>query len=56
MVTTAVEGRERFGVSVRYPRELRDDPQKIAANVLVPIMAEMGGHRRRWCRWARWRR
>ncbi|RLJ68514.1 efflux RND transporter permease subunit [Sulfurisoma sediminicola] len=43
MVTTAVEGRERFGVSLRYPRELRDDPQKIAANVLVPIMSEMGG-------------
>jgi Cu(I)/Ag(I) efflux system membrane protein CusA/SilA len=42
MVTTMVEGRERFGVSIRYPRELRDDPQKIAANVLVPIMAEMG--------------
>ncbi|MDP2793575.1 MAG: CusA/CzcA family heavy metal efflux RND transporter [Sulfurisoma sp.] len=42
MVTTAVEGRERFGVSLRYPRELRDDPRKIAANVLVPIMAEMG--------------
>ena len=42
-VTTAVEGRERFGVSVRYPRELRDDPAKIAANVLVPAMAEMGG-------------
>jgi len=43
MVTTAVEGRERFGVSLRYPRELRDDPRKIAANVLVPIMSEMGG-------------
>jgi Cu(I)/Ag(I) efflux system membrane protein CusA/SilA len=42
MVTTAVEGRERFGVSVRYPRELRNDPQKIAANVLVPTMGEMG--------------
>ncbi|MBU0752986.1 MAG: CusA/CzcA family heavy metal efflux RND transporter [Gammaproteobacteria bacterium] len=42
MVTTAVEGRERFGVSIRYPRELRDDPQKIAANVLVPVMAEAG--------------
>ena len=24
MVTTTVEGRERFGVTVRYPRELRD--------------------------------
>jgi Cu(I)/Ag(I) efflux system membrane protein CusA/SilA len=26
MVTTTVEGRERFGVTVRYPRELRSDP------------------------------
>ncbi len=43
MLTTAVEGRERFGVTLRYPRELRDDPQKIAANVLVPAMSEMGG-------------
>jgi Cu(I)/Ag(I) efflux system membrane protein CusA/SilA len=34
-VTTTVEGRERFGVSVRYPRELRADPQTIA-QVLVP--------------------
>ncbi|MGE0356456.1 MAG: efflux RND transporter permease subunit [Burkholderiales bacterium] len=42
MVTTTVEGRERFGVIVRYPRELRADPQAIAANVLVPTMAEMG--------------
>jgi Cu(I)/Ag(I) efflux system membrane protein CusA/SilA len=42
MVTTMVEGRERFGVSIRYPRELRDDPAKIAANVLVPIQGEMG--------------
>jgi Cu(I)/Ag(I) efflux system membrane protein CusA/SilA len=33
-VTTTVEGRERFGVSVRYPRELRADPQTIA-QVLV---------------------
>ena len=42
MLTTTVEGRERFGVTVRYPRELRDDPAKIAANVLVPAMSEMG--------------
>ena len=38
MVTTTVEGRERFGVSVRYPRELRStirsrSPRKI----LVPV-------------------
>ena len=38
MVTTTVEGRERYGVIVRYPRELRDDPQAIATHVLVPTM------------------
>jgi Cu(I)/Ag(I) efflux system membrane protein CusA/SilA len=37
-VTTTVEGRERYGVIVRYPRDLRDDPQRIAAQVLVPTM------------------
>ena len=36
-VTTTVEGRERFNVIVRYPRELRDSPQMIASQVLVPI-------------------
>jgi len=35
-VTTMLEGRERFAVTVRYPRELRDNPKAIAANVLVP--------------------
>jgi Cu(I)/Ag(I) efflux system membrane protein CusA/SilA len=43
MVTTTVEGRERFGVSVRYPRELRADPQAIAREVLVPINTTAGG-------------
>ena len=38
MVTTTVEGRERFGVIVRYPRELRSDPQRIASEVLVSTM------------------
>lgn len=38
MVTTTVEGRERFGVSVRYPRELRTNPEQIEREVLVPIM------------------
>ena len=37
-VTTTVEGRERFGVTVRYPRELRADPQQIAREVLIPTM------------------
>jgi Cu(I)/Ag(I) efflux system membrane protein CusA/SilA len=42
MVTTTVEGRERFAVVVRYPRDLRSDPQAIARDVLVPLPAEMG--------------
>jgi Cu(I)/Ag(I) efflux system membrane protein CusA/SilA len=36
-VTTTVEGRERYAVSVRYPRELRSDPQAIAREVQVPM-------------------
>ena len=36
-VTTTVEGRERYGVSLRYPRELRDNPGAIAADVSVPL-------------------
>jgi len=43
MVTTTVEGRERFGVTVRYPRDLRSDPQAIAREVLVPVSGGMGG-------------
>lgn len=35
-VTTTVEGRERYGVNVRYPRGLREDPEAIASQVLVP--------------------
>jgi Cu(I)/Ag(I) efflux system membrane protein CusA/SilA len=42
-VTTTVEGRERYGVIVRYPRGLRDDPQAIATQVLVPVMSAGGG-------------
>ncbi len=38
MVTTTVEGRERFGVTVRYPRELRSNPQQIEREVLVTTM------------------
>ena len=36
-VTTTVEGRERYAVSLRYPRELRSDPQSIARDVQVPM-------------------
>jgi Cu(I)/Ag(I) efflux system membrane protein CusA/SilA len=41
-VTTSVEGRERYGVAVRYPRELRDSPERIAREVLVPVEGGMG--------------
>jgi copper/silver efflux system protein len=36
-VTTTVEGRERYTVSIRYPRDYRSDPQAIATNVLIPL-------------------
>ncbi len=36
-VTTTVEGRERYGVNVRYPRDFRSSPQEIARDVLVPL-------------------
>lgn len=38
-VTSTVEGRERYTVNVRYPRDLRSDPQSIRRNVLVPMPA-----------------
>ncbi|MBF0296350.1 MAG: efflux RND transporter permease subunit [Magnetococcales bacterium] len=34
-VTTTVEGRERFSVNVRYPRDFRSDPDSIAQRILV---------------------
>ncbi|MDR0938580.1 MAG: efflux RND transporter permease subunit [Mediterranea sp.] len=34
-LTTTVEGRERFPVRLRYPRELRDDPDALS-RVIVP--------------------
>ncbi|MBA8907529.1 efflux RND transporter permease subunit [Aminobacter ciceronei] len=36
-VTTTVEGRERYGVNIRYPRDLRSNPQSIATDVDVPL-------------------
>src|SRR5204863_3929267 len=38
-VTTTVEGRERYTVNIRYPRDLRSNPQAIASDVLVPMPA-----------------
>ncbi len=36
-ITTTVEGRERYGVVVRYPRDVRSDPEALAANTLVSL-------------------
>jgi len=36
-ITTTIEGRERYGVSIRYPRAVRSDPERIAREVLVPV-------------------
>ena len=38
-VTTTVEGRQRFSVNMRYPRDLRDSPQAVANDILVPMPA-----------------
>lgn len=34
-ISSTVEGRERFPIRVRYPRELRDDPESLG-NILIP--------------------
>jgi Cu(I)/Ag(I) efflux system membrane protein CusA/SilA len=36
-VTTTVEGRERYTVNVRYPRDLRSNPQAIASDLLIAL-------------------
>ncbi len=36
ILTQTVEGRERYGVRVRYPRELRENPMDIK-NIYVPV-------------------
>jgi len=36
-ITTTVEGRERYAVSLRYPRDMRSDPEVMAREVLVPL-------------------
>jgi len=41
-VDTTVEGRERYRINVRYPRELRDTPEALA-RVLVPIPVQRSG-------------
>jgi Cu(I)/Ag(I) efflux system membrane protein CusA/SilA len=40
-ITQTVEGRERYGVRLRYPQELRDNPERLAS-VLIPIAHGLG--------------
>jgi Cu(I)/Ag(I) efflux system membrane protein CusA/SilA len=42
VVDTTIEGRERYSINVRYPRELRDDLEKLR-RVLVPVPAGAAG-------------
>jgi Cu(I)/Ag(I) efflux system membrane protein CusA/SilA len=42
-VTQTVEGRERYGVRIRYPQELRDSPERLAS-VLVPVVHGTAGN------------
>jgi len=37
VVTTTVEGRERYGVNIRYPRDLRSSPRTMATEVQIPL-------------------
>jgi Cu(I)/Ag(I) efflux system membrane protein CusA/SilA len=37
-VSTTIEGRERYPINIRYPREMRDDVDKLA-RTLVPTMS-----------------
>lgn len=43
VLTTVIDGRQRIGVAVRYPRDMRDDPQKIMSNVLVQTADDASG-------------
>jgi len=42
-ITRTVEGRERYGVRVRYPQELRDQPDRIE-EILIPVGSRRGGY------------
>ncbi|HQR16957.1 MAG TPA: CusA/CzcA family heavy metal efflux RND transporter [Gemmatimonadales bacterium] len=41
-VTQTVEGRERYGVRIRYPVELRDNPERLGS-VLIPVSHGLDG-------------
>jgi hypothetical protein len=37
LIASTVEGRERYGVAIRYPRARRSDPNAIARDVQVAL-------------------
>ncbi|MGO7632702.1 efflux RND transporter permease subunit [Rhizobium leguminosarum] len=37
VITSTVEGRERYGVAIRYPRAYRSDPQSIGRDVQISL-------------------
>lgn len=41
VLSTTVEGRERYNIRVRYPRELRDDPESLQ-EILIPTSTGEG--------------
>ncbi|MDL1871973.1 efflux RND transporter permease subunit [Deltaproteobacteria bacterium PRO3] len=41
-LSTTIEGRERYKINLRYPRELRDDLERLQ-RVLVPVMRAQAG-------------
>jgi Cu(I)/Ag(I) efflux system membrane protein CusA/SilA len=41
-ITRTVEGRERYSVRVRYPQELRDQPEKLE-EILIPVGSRSAG-------------
>lgn len=41
-LTTTIEGRERYPVNVRYPRELRDDVEKIKRTLVTVMTGRQG--------------
>ena len=43
-ITQTVEGRERYGVRIRYPQELRDNPERLLS-VLIPAAHGASGAR-----------
>lgn len=51
-ITSTVEGRERYGVTLRYPRAARSSPEAIASEVQVPLPKGGSIPLAQWRRWS----